>query len=242
MSQALEQVRERLLRAGIAPRHVHRYVAELQDHLVDLVAQQRASGLDADQARQRAMALLGSEAQLVQAMIDSGAPRSLAARAPWAVFVLLPMLLLVAVVAATGFSMMQLLLPVRGLAPADMPVAYAGLIAVVGFVTGYVPGPMLAASCIAMALRQRLATRWLWVGLLLVALFSGAFGFHMHFIPPGSGGPGGPVFSAVGVVYENGRPDLAASLSLALLRAAILFAAAGLAYRALRARFTRRAA
>jgi len=36
-----EELRERLLTAGIAPRHVRRYLAELSDHLDDLILAQR---------------------------------------------------------------------------------------------------------------------------------------------------------------------------------------------------------
>jgi hypothetical protein len=93
-------------------------------------------------------------------------------------------------------------------------------------------------------LRQRLSSAWVWVGLALIALLSGPFGFHMNFIPLEGGGRGGPSFSMIGVVYQHGRLDGAATLGLAALRAVILFAAAAIAYRALQARFinTRREA
>jgi hypothetical protein len=238
MLQPFENVREQLLRAGIAPRHASRYVTELREHLADLAAQERASGLDVRQADERAKALLGSEAQLVQAMIDKDAPRSLAARAPWSVFVVLPVVLLVLVTWATAHSMMHLLLPVRGLAPSDMPGGYGSLIATVSFVTSYVVGPLLAAGCIAIALRQRLASRWVWIGLALIALVSGPLGFHMHFIPSEAGGEGSAFFSAVGVVYQQGRVDPAATLSIAALRAAALFAMSVVVYRTLKLRLT----
>lgn len=236
---SLDNVRERLLRTGLAPGHVRRYVAELQEHLADLVAREQAAGMDATQAQQRAASLLGSEAQLVQGMIDSGAPRALAARAPWSVFAVAPVLLLMALAAATGASMMHLLAPLRGLAPADFPSGYASLIAAVSFVTSYLVGPLLAAGCIIIALRQRLASPWVWVGLALIALLSAVFGFHMHVVPDADGGRGQVMFAALAAVYEHGRPDPTATLNLVLLRAAVLFGAAATAYGALRARLTR---
>jgi hypothetical protein len=226
-----EIVREQLLRAGIAPRHASRYVTELREHLADLTAQERAAGLADAEAQQRARSLLGSDAQLAETMIRT-APRSLAARAPWAVFTILPVVLLVLAMIIAGNSMMQLLLPVRDLAPTAMPAGYQGLIATASFVTGYLVGPLLACTCIAVALRQRLASRWLWVGLVLIALISGPLGFQMH--AHGSGGSAH--FSAARIVYQHGRPDLAATLGAALLRALILFAVAAIAYRVLRQR------
>ena len=46
MSAPFDPLRERLLRAGIAPRHVRRYLRELTEHLADLTAEQRAVGYD----------------------------------------------------------------------------------------------------------------------------------------------------------------------------------------------------
>jgi len=40
----LRELEERLLRAGVAPRHVRRYVAELRDHLADLRAEEERAG------------------------------------------------------------------------------------------------------------------------------------------------------------------------------------------------------
>src|ERR1700730_5057535 len=57
MAKPFHELRERLLRAGVAPRHVRRYLAELADHLADLRAEEeRAGALDAERA---ALARLG---------------------------------------------------------------------------------------------------------------------------------------------------------------------------------------
>lgn len=230
-----ETLSERLLRAGIPPRHVKRYVTELREHLADLEAEASASGLDARESRRQALARLGSEAELAQAMIDK-TPRSLAARAPWLMLALVPVLLLVIVIRVTNLSMMHLLAPLSTLAPAQIPGGYASLIATVSFISTWLVGPLLAAGCVAAALRQRLSSRWLWVGLALIAVVSGFMGFHMHVFGT-DGAAGGVRFSAVRVVYAGTRVDTAATVGFALLRAALLFAAAAIAFRALRARF-----
>ena len=133
MHQPFESVREELLSAGIAPRHVNRYITELREHLADLAARERATGMDARQANERALALLGEDRQLAQAMIEKGATRSLAARAPWSVFAVLPVVALLAVLGVTFFAMFQLLWPVRDLAFADMSSGYKALIALASF-------------------------------------------------------------------------------------------------------------
>jgi len=84
-------LRERLLRAGIAPRHVRRYLRELTEHLADLTAEQRTAGYDEENATIRARALLGDDAELAAAMEEQPGFRSIAARFPWLVFPLLPL-------------------------------------------------------------------------------------------------------------------------------------------------------
>ena len=42
----LERLPERLLRAGIAPRHVRRYMGELRDHYDDALREEQANGLN----------------------------------------------------------------------------------------------------------------------------------------------------------------------------------------------------
>ena len=44
MSKPFGELRERLLRAGVAPRHVRRYLNELDDHLADLRAEEERAG------------------------------------------------------------------------------------------------------------------------------------------------------------------------------------------------------
>jgi hypothetical protein len=41
-----ESLRDRLLRGGVAPRHVTRYLRELTEHLEDLIAEEEQGDLD----------------------------------------------------------------------------------------------------------------------------------------------------------------------------------------------------
>lgn len=100
-----EALQDRLLRAGIAPRHVRRYLRELEDHRSDLTVRETARGYDGAEAASRARALLGNDDELALAMTASGRFRSLTARLPWVVFGLIPPLLIAALLTGTGFMM-----------------------------------------------------------------------------------------------------------------------------------------
>jgi hypothetical protein len=239
--QSLESVREQLLRAGIAPREANRYVSELREHLVDLTERERRAGLDGNAAAERARDLLGSEAQLVQAMIDK-TPRSLAARAPWAVFTLLPVLVLLVAIAAIDLSMMRLLAPVQATWRGGAPGTYGGIAMAVSFATNYLLGALFVAGCVAIALRQRLSSPWLWVGVGMIAVLSGLLGFHINIFPLVGGHSLGTTFSTVPVVFVDGRVSAAATLSVVAARAAVLFIIAAIAFRFLRTRLTSHAA
>jgi hypothetical protein len=233
MSPPFETVREQLLRSGVRPRYANRYVTELREHLADLIEGARASGLSVEQATERALALIGADTALARAAIEKGAPRSLAARAPWAMFVILPLALWMAVLSADIISMMHLLWPVRGFTPSEMPEGYRMALAIGSFIARYLVGLLLAAGCIAVAVRQRLASGWIWVGLSLIALLTGIIGIYMHITPPDGDHKGAAVYSVAAVVYLHGRVSLAATLGAWALHAVVLFAIAATAYRAL---------
>lgn len=89
-----DRLSERLLTAGIAPRHVHRYVRELSDHFDDLVREEGADGTGRELAKTRALSRLGHDDDLAEAMLARPELRSLTSRFPWAVFGLGPVLML----------------------------------------------------------------------------------------------------------------------------------------------------
>src|ERR1700690_1391450 len=85
-------LREKLLRGGIAPWRVRRYLAELNDHLADLTEAERAAGYPPEEAVQRARILLGNDSDLADAWLAQPKLKSFTARAPWAVFGIVPLL------------------------------------------------------------------------------------------------------------------------------------------------------
>lgn len=91
-SHELEGLRERLLRAGVAPRHVRRYLRELLDHHDDALCAELAKGTPRAAAHEAAWARLGTEESLAQCMLARPELRSKAARFPALVFGLVPVL------------------------------------------------------------------------------------------------------------------------------------------------------
>jgi hypothetical protein len=179
-----DAVVETLLKGGIAPRHVRRYVRELADHLDDLTAQSCAAGHDREEACALARARLGNDSELAQAMLDQPGMRSWPARLPWLVFLLLPPVLtaviglaLYAAVCSIGYGAAEI--------NTLLPLSDSGL---VGFSTAamtavqMLAAPAMAALLVVLAQRQRLKPVWPLLGivllLLLTPLFSAHFGPH----------------------------------------------------------------
>ena len=177
MPNPFYELHERLLRAGVAPRHVRRYVGELTDHLADLRAEEVNSGRNAADAESAALARLGNMDDLAKAMIEQRQFQSWCARAPWAMFSLAPTLVLAAAWAIALFilwSGWNIFLP-----GADTPFGghREGGFANLYFQFGkaiYFFAPILVGWGIgALAFRQRLKAIWPAVGLMLIALIGG---------------------------------------------------------------------
>lgn len=93
MPKSSDELRERLLRAGVAPRHVRRYLTELADHLADMRAEEELAGRSRAEAECAALIRLGGIDDLAKAMIERPQFQSWCARAPWATFGLAPLFL-----------------------------------------------------------------------------------------------------------------------------------------------------
>jgi hypothetical protein len=176
MPTQFQELRERLLRAGVAPRHVRRYLSELTDHLADLRAEEERAGRSRADAEAAAFARLGGVDDLAKAMIERRGVRSWCARAPWAMFNVAPLLFLAGVYFVACFilwSGWKMFLP-----GADTPfgVRIGGPvygIENIYFQTGkfcFFGAPVLVGWGIALiAARQRTKIIWPTVGLVLIA-------------------------------------------------------------------------
>src|SRR5580698_9487683 len=93
LQSRFSRLSERLLHAGIAPRHVRRYARELSDHFDDLVREEKGGGAGRELAETRALSRLGNDDDLANAMLSRPELRSLTARFPWAVFGIAPLVI-----------------------------------------------------------------------------------------------------------------------------------------------------
>jgi hypothetical protein len=88
------ELSERLLRAGVAPRHVRRFGRELADHFADLVMEEEGAGQTREESEAAALSRLGNLDDLVTSMTARRQLRSWTSRAPWAMFSLIPLIAL----------------------------------------------------------------------------------------------------------------------------------------------------
>ena len=165
MAKRFSELRERLLRAGVAPRHVRRYLNELTDHLADLKAEAERAGHSPSDAESAALIRLGGTDELAKAMIEQRQFQSWCVRAPWAMFGVAPVLLLACaylvacVILWTGW---KFFLPGN-----ETPFVRLNGVAIFYFGVGwllYSAAPIF----VGWAVRQRLKTVWPFVGLMLM--------------------------------------------------------------------------
>lgn len=171
---------ETLLKGGVAPRHVRRYVRELADHLDDLTAQQRAVGYDAEDAGNLARARLGEDSELARAMLDQPGMRSWSARLPWLIFLLLPPVLTAAIGLALYTAFHAIGFGAAGIS-ALLPVPQsilAGFSAAAMAAVQMLAAPVMAALLVLLAQRQRLKPVWPLLGIVLLQLLTPLYAAH----------------------------------------------------------------
>lgn len=180
MAKSLNDLRERLLRAGVAPRHVRRYLTELADHLADLRADEERAGLGRADAEAAALMRLGEVDTLTKAMIEQRQLQSWCARAPWAVFSLGTLMVLAVAYLVAGLILWtgwKIFLP-----GSETPFVPIQGLSVLYFGVGkldYFFAPVLIGWGIGLfAARQRSTPIWPVVGLILDALIASAVRFH----------------------------------------------------------------
>jgi hypothetical protein len=217
MPRPFEDVHERLLRAGVAPRHVRRYERELTEHLDDLIAMQKARGYEGEDAYLRARALLGPDEELIAAMLASGRFRSLSAHAPWLVFGVAPLFVIAGLLIGVGFMMIGVWH--YGLA-GHVSSGARWLTDLLGLWCNMVmiaTGPLAATFFVIMALRQRLALRWPMVAVLIVALLTAFLTFVVKLPIPHKAGELGVGLSITAPLWGNlGRMGLTMAAAAAV--------------------------
>ncbi len=185
MPKPFSKLRERLLRAGVAPRHVRRYLSELADHLSDLKAEEELAGRSPADAESAALVRLGGIDDLCKKMIEQRQFQSWCAKTPWAAFGLIPLFTLAAayfVACCYLWCVWNIFLP-----GADTPFGTPASGSMYGFENicfqagkyYYIFAPILVGWGIALiAARQRLKALWPAIGLILVAAMGGSAQIH----------------------------------------------------------------
>lgn len=121
MHDAFVTLREDLLRAGISPRRVNRYVRELSDHREDLIDYLESHGRSSQQAEEEADRRLGNRDVLLLPMLADNRFRSIAARWPALFYLALPLASQFAL--ALGFAVFLVLAASSPLRPAMIDLA-----------------------------------------------------------------------------------------------------------------------
>jgi hypothetical protein len=182
MAKPFHELRERLLRTGVAPRHVRRYLTELADHLADLKAEEERAGRSSADAVSAALLRLGGIDDLATAMTEQRQFQSCSARAPWAMFGLAPIIFLAGAwfvalfILWSGWAMF--------LPEADTPFGGHHLYRLANLYFQadralYFGAPILIGWGIGLiAARQRLNAAWPIAGLSLIALIGGTAQVH----------------------------------------------------------------
>jgi hypothetical protein len=185
MAKPLNELRERLLRAGVAPRHVRRYLTELADHLADLRAEEARAGRSRVDAESAALARLGKMDDLAKAMTEQRQFHSWSARAPWAIVGLAPLLFLATAYVVACLYLWcgwKMFLPAADTPFGSRPTAAIYEFSNLYFQAGklyYFAAPILVGWGIALvAVRQRLKAIWPAVGMALIAWMGGTA--HIH--------------------------------------------------------------
>ncbi len=176
-----DRLSERLLTAGIAPRHVCRYRGELRDHFDDLVREEKAGGAARELAETRALSRLGNDEDLAQAMLARPELRSLTARFPWAVFGVGPIVLLALSIVGGLYLEVWLLNHSNwffgglfGMKPGPVAARFATRLYTVYNTLIVYGAPLLFAWLFYwMGSRQRMRPAWIVTGVALICVLGG---------------------------------------------------------------------
>ena len=168
--QPLKSLSEHLLRAGVAHRHVRRYVRELHEHYEDAVREELAKGLDRSLAEQTAWARLGNEEELARSVLAQPTLRSTAARFPVLVFGAAPALIWFTSLALSLFGLFAFVESYeQPAAPFWVLESTYALLLVYMRVLPVLLGVLLLIASV----RQRMAPYWPIIGTAIIALMAG---------------------------------------------------------------------
>ncbi len=176
MQASFDPLRRRLLEGGVRRRPARRYLAELKDHLDDLIAEERRAMSDPREAETRALCRLGSFEMLADAMIERREFQAWGRKAPIAAYLIAPALALAAVTALTVVGVVTTVKQVHGAAGAGPLPSWLGEFATgMMFFSHAILPVMLAWALSAAAFRNRSPRLWPACGIVALAALGSIF-------------------------------------------------------------------
>jgi hypothetical protein len=184
-------LKTRLLRGGVAPKHVRRTLRELRHHYEDLEHRGLAEGLSAEDAAAQAAERLGDQHLIIEEALARPELRSWAFRLPWGIYGVLPVVALALAVVGSFLVCLWLLEIAQSASGLSEP-AFAQAVVdhwwsralLEGWMLGTVyalPAAVAGALCL-FAARRDASILWPAIGVFLV-LFLG-FCCDIYFTPP----------------------------------------------------------
>jgi len=171
--QQLKSLGEQLLRSGIAPRRVRRYLRELRDHFDDAVQDELKKGANQAAAEESAASRLGEPDRLIQSALARPELQSWSRRWTWAVYIVAPLVLFPAAFVATILVMVRLMHTVMPGTERPFPTPLLEILKAIRLLNLYVL-PVIAAAGFALLARRRGVSRaWAWASIALIT-FVGA--------------------------------------------------------------------
>lgn len=211
MSKPFDNLKEQLLRAGVSPRHVHRYLREVTEHFQDLVVEIEREGHARQEAEAMAMVRMGRVDDLARAMIDQRCLQSWNRRAPWATLMLAPCLVFAGIVAV---SVVLLSMTGQALKATALFPWFPGIAGMVTGFSNFILPIMCGWGIAAIAIRQRLQPAWPVIGLAAMALLGSMT--QLNVVMPSGPGVSGAVMLGFSL-YSSTAFYLVLNLALTLV-------------------------
>jgi hypothetical protein len=176
MQASFDPLWRRLLDGGVRRRPARRYLAELKDHLDDLIAEERRAMSDPRDAETRALCRLGSFEMLADAMIERREFQTWGRKAPATAYLIAPTLGLAAVTALSVVGVVMTVKQVQGAAGGGaLPGWLSEFATGMMFFTHAILPVLLAWALGVMAVRNRSASIWPASGVLALATLGSIF-------------------------------------------------------------------
>jgi hypothetical protein len=195
-----ESIAERLLKAGVAPRHVTWYVGELKDHFEEIRTQLLRSGCSGEEAHALARARLGDENELVLAMLEQPGVRAWSTRMPWLVFSLVPTVIALALF-FVPLAVLNLMADFGSLV-APQTADPASLVTFARYLMdgcNLILAPALSAVFAVMVARQRLHFLWALLAAVSIAVLD------LRLSAKFNGAPGGYLLLNAALWFDHGN-------------------------------------